>query len=71
MNFFVFNIMQVYLMSLGIVNGVYTNDYCRKDIEWRGSQACVVIGCLALISLESSVFILTIMTTYRYRSFAK
>jgi len=62
--------LQIYLLSLGIVNSAFENIYCRKDIQWRGSAACIGLGCLAMISVEASVFILTIMTTYRYYIFA-
>ncbi|XP_078483949.1 glycoprotein 330-like [Ciona intestinalis] len=58
-------LLGVYLLSIGIVNSVYANTYCVTDIEWRTSVSCAGLGSIALISVQTSVFILTIMTTFR------
>nr|CAB3263501.1 glycoprotein 330-like [Phallusia mammillata] len=58
-------LLGVYLICLGAVNSIYEGTYCHHDIQWRSSGFCAALGCLAVISVESSVFILTIMTTYR------
>uniref|UniRef100_H2YBE0 G-protein coupled receptors family 1 profile domain-containing protein n=1 Tax=Ciona savignyi TaxID=51511 RepID=H2YBE0_CIOSA len=58
-------LLGVYLLAIGIINSVYANNYCLKDIEWRTSSSCAGLGTVAVISVETSVFILTIMTTFR------
>lgn len=57
--------LQVYLLGLGIANSIYSQIYCRRDVQWRGSISCSVLGCLAVISVEASVFTLAIMAGFR------
>ncbi|XP_078495742.1 uncharacterized protein LOC113475480 [Ciona intestinalis] len=58
-------LMGVYLLSIGIKGIVFSGTYCYHDIEWRSSQSCSLLGATALLSSETSIFIMTIMTTQR------
>uniref|UniRef100_F7ABQ9 G-protein coupled receptors family 1 profile domain-containing protein n=1 Tax=Ciona intestinalis TaxID=7719 RepID=F7ABQ9_CIOIN len=58
-------LMGVYLLSIGIKGSLYSGIYCYHDIEWRSSPLCSLLGATALLSSETSIFIMTIMTTQR------
>ncbi|XP_078495727.1 uncharacterized protein LOC144751240 [Ciona intestinalis] len=58
-------LMGVYLLSIGIKGILFSGSYCYHDIEWRSSQSCSLLGATALLSSETSIFIMTIMTTQR------
>ncbi|XP_078495744.1 uncharacterized protein LOC144751251 [Ciona intestinalis] len=58
-------LMGVYLLSIGIKGILFSGTYCYHDIEWRSSQSCSLLGATALLSSETSIFIMTIMTTQR------
>ncbi|XP_078495745.1 G-protein coupled receptor GRL101-like [Ciona intestinalis] len=58
-------LMGVYLLSIGIKGVLFSGTYCYHDIEWRSSQSCSLLGATALLSSETSIFIMTIMTTQR------
>ncbi|XP_078495741.1 uncharacterized protein LOC144751249 [Ciona intestinalis] len=58
-------LMGVYLLSIGIKGSLFSGTYCYHDIEWRSSPLCSSLGAIALLSSETSIFIMTIMTTQR------
>ena len=58
-------LLQIYLIALGSVNSDYQGVYCQNDIQWRASPGCITIGCIAIISVECSVFLLVSMATFR------
>nr|XP_039263809.1 low-density lipoprotein receptor-related protein 2-like isoform X1 [Styela clava] len=58
-------LMGVYLLALAIQNSKTNGKYCRYDQEWRTGSVCASLGSLAMISIQSSVCFLVILTTYR------
>ncbi|XP_076802927.1 uncharacterized protein LOC143446940 isoform X2 [Clavelina lepadiformis] len=55
----------IYLLSLAVTNAVYSGSYCRQDIQWRASTTCNALGVIAVISIESSILLLSVMATNR------
>ena len=55
----------LYLLVIGSKNIEYAGTYCFKDLEWRTSNACNVLGSFAIFSTEASLFMLTLMTSQR------
>lgn len=43
----------------------FSGKYCLMDEEWRSSSVCTALGSIAMLGSETSVIILTVMTTYR------
>ncbi|XP_076824329.1 uncharacterized protein LOC143470228 isoform X3 [Clavelina lepadiformis] len=58
-------LMGVYLLALAIANETTSGKYCFHDQSWRTSFTCSSLGTLAMISMQASVLILIILTTYR------
>uniref|UniRef100_H2YG05 G-protein coupled receptors family 1 profile domain-containing protein n=1 Tax=Ciona savignyi TaxID=51511 RepID=H2YG05_CIOSA len=58
-------LMGVYLISVSIKGAQFHGKYCYLDLDWRTSSSCSLLGSLALLSTETSIFIMTIMTTQR------
>ncbi|XP_039257056.2 uncharacterized protein LOC120333763 isoform X1 [Styela clava] len=54
-----------YLIALITKMNKYAGDYCTWDLIWRSSNQCENIGTLVVISVQTSVFIMTTLTSYR------
>jgi len=70
-NFFIFNLtisdflMGVYLLGVVCQSASYSGRYCFVDKEWRSSNLCSILGTIAVLSSEASVFIMASMSTFR------
>nr|CAB3262641.1 uncharacterized protein LOC100181212 [Phallusia mammillata] len=58
-------LMGFYLLVLAVQNARTAGEYCQEDYIWRTSSTCESIGTLAMISIQSSVMFLVILTSYR------
>ena len=54
-----------YLLVIVSLNAKYSGIYCQVDLWWRTSSACNFMGSLAVLSAESSLLMLTLMTSQR------
>ncbi|XP_039261637.2 uncharacterized protein LOC120337813 [Styela clava] len=61
-------LMGVYLLILVIKAQQYSDEYCKYWQEWRTSPLCSGLGALAVLSSQTSVLIMVMMTTYRFYS---
>jgi len=61
-------LMGFYLLSLSFKSLYFSGKYCMYDKAWRSGPTCAGLGGLALISSQSSVFILVGLTTLRLYS---
>ena len=43
----------------------FSGQYCSKDLEWRSSSACSSIGVLRMISSQTSLYLLLLITGFR------
>ena len=75
--FLIFNLtisdflMGFYLLAV-VGQGVrYSGVYCFFDKEWRSSNLCSILGTVAVLSSESSAFIMASMSTLRLVSIYK
>lgn len=59
-------LMGVYLIGIAIASSVNSGEYCSVDRDWRLGNTCIVLGVLALVSSEVSVFIMLVMAAFRY-----
>ena len=58
-------IMGVVLVIIGIKSIQFSNNYCAFDLKWRTSTLCDVVGWMTVISSQTSVNLLTLMTLIR------
>lgn len=63
-------LMGVYLVSIGLNDIGFKDQYLLYAIDWMSSWKCSAIGFLAMTSSELSVLILTVVAIERYRSIA-
>jgi hypothetical protein len=61
-------LMGVYLLIISIADVTYRGSYIWNDTTWRNSAYCSFAGGLAILSIESSVLILTLITFDRFKS---
>ncbi|XP_041749205.2 relaxin receptor 1-like [Coregonus clupeaformis] len=59
-------LMGVYLFFIGAFDIKYCGEYNRHAQLWMESLQCQLIGCLAMLSTEVSVMLLTYMTLEKY-----
>ena len=57
--------MGVYLLLISIKSAEYSGVYGKFDLEWRSSIFCTTLGSLAIISSETSVFLMTALSSFR------
>lgn len=57
--------MGLSLFILGVQSIQFSGEYAIHDLEWRASTACNYIGFITVVSCETSVFTLLILTLYR------
>ena len=43
----------------------FSGEYCAKNLEWRSSVGCDVVGILTLLSSQTSLLILLLVTSFR------
>lgn len=58
-------IMGILLLMVGIKSAQFSGDYCSADLTWRTSTTCNIIGMLTVISSQSSINLLVLMTAVR------
>ncbi|XP_076812070.1 uncharacterized protein LOC143459012 [Clavelina lepadiformis] len=58
-------LMGLYLIILGIEVAIYSGNYCVNKLYWLSSTACGTMGILVVLSSETSVITLGLMTTLR------
>ena len=75
--FFFFNLtisdflMGMYLLGVVSQDVKYSGHYCCVDKEWRPSKLCSILGTVAILSSETSAFIMASMSTFRLASIYK
>ena len=58
-------IMGIYLITIAIYSALFSGYYGEVDKKWRSSLKCSVIGSLAVVSSESSCFLMVVLTAFR------
>ena len=61
-------IMGMYLITIAFYNASFSGFYGKVDREWRSSLKCSVIGSLAVISSETSCFLMVVLTGFRLKN---
>ncbi|XP_068964358.1 relaxin receptor 1-like [Petaurus breviceps papuanus] len=59
-------LMGVYLFFIGASDLRYAGEYNKHAQAWMASSQCQAVGCLAMLSSEVSVLLLTYMTLEKY-----
>ena len=57
--------MGIYLLIISIQSSIYSGNYGENDLKWRSSSVCSAAGTLAIISSETSCFIMSTLSTFR------
>ena len=60
-------LMGVYLMTVGIVDAVWSGEYYLHDFEWRTGFRCQVVGGMSVMSSQVSIMILTLLSIERVK----
>ena len=58
-------LMGVYLLIISAKSIEFAGIYGRFDLQWRSGNLCTVVGTIAIISSETSCFIMTLLTCFR------
>ena len=61
-------IMGIYLITIASYDLSFSGFYGEVDREWRSSLKCSVIGSLAVISSETSCFLMVVLTGFRLKN---
>ena len=61
-------IMGVYLITIASYDVSFSGFYGAVDREWRSSLKCSVIGSLAIISSETSCFLIVVLAAFRLKT---
>ena len=64
-------LMGIYLLTIAAHDASFSGFYGSEDREWRSSFRCSIIGSLAVISSETSCFLMVILTAFRLRNITK
>ena len=58
-------IMGVYVLMLGGAGVVYDGSFCAHRLTWLSSSTCLIMGVMVLLSSETSVAVLVLLTSVR------
>jgi len=61
-------IMGIYLITIASYDASFSGFYGVVDCEWRSSLKCSIIEGLAMISSESSCFLMVVLTAFKLKS---
>ena len=61
-------IMGIYLITIASYDVSFSGFYGEVDREWRSSLKCSVIGSLAVISSETTCFLLVVLTAFTLKN---
>ena len=64
-------IMGIYLLAIAALSEYFSGYYGDVDGKWRSSLRCSIIGSLAVISSESSCFLLVVLTAFRLKNITR
>ena len=57
--------MGVYLVMLAIAGVVFDGTFCAHELAWRAGPTCQAMGALVVISSQTSVMMMVLLTTVR------
>ena len=60
------SLMGVYLTYISTVSFIFSDQYCKKDGEWRTGLQCKLLGCLFTFSSHGSLFMISLTSLTRY-----
>ena len=63
--------MGIYLITIASYDVSFSGFYGTVDREWRSSLKCSVIGSLAVISSETSCFLMVVLTGFRLKNITR
>ena len=58
-------VMGISLLLVSVKSNEYSGDYCYHDYRWRSSAACTFVGVLTMVSSQTSMNILVLLTGLR------
>ena len=61
-------IMGIYLITIASIDASFSGIYGAVDREWRSSLKCSIVGSLAIISSETSCFLMVVLTSFRLKN---
>ncbi|XP_076814785.1 uncharacterized protein LOC143460965 isoform X1 [Clavelina lepadiformis] len=64
-------LMGVYLLAVGIAYESLRGSYCQEEFAWRSSSVCTWMGVTVLISSETSVLTMLLLTAFRLYALLK
>ena len=64
-------LMGIYLLSISIVDTMYSGIYCLESVQWLSSDTCRNLGVLLIVSSQASVTFLTALATVRLITIVK
>ena len=58
-------VMGISLLLVSVKSNEYSGDYCFHDYRWRSSSACTFVGVLTMVSSQTSMNVLVLLTGLR------
>ena len=58
-------VMDVTLLVVGFKSAEFSGKYCYNDYHWRSSNLCNVVGIMTVVSSETSLTMLVLLTAMR------
>ncbi|CAK8686611.1 unnamed protein product [Clavelina lepadiformis] len=58
-------LMGIYLLWIAIRSLVFGDKFCQNRVKWVTGPECSLLGTLSMLSAQTSVLIMVLMTTYR------
>ncbi|XP_068735325.1 uncharacterized protein [Montipora capricornis] len=60
-------LMAVYLITVGVMDGVWTGVYFLHDYQWRTGFPCQILGGISVLSSEVSLMVLSLLSLDRLK----
>lgn len=61
-------LMGAYLITLGVIDMLWSGEYYIYDYEWRSSKVCQITGATSLLSSEVSLMLMSLISADRLKN---
>lgn len=61
-------LMGVYLITIAVIDTLWSGDYYLHDFQWRSSLYCQITGAISVLSSETSALLLTVISADRLKN---
>ena len=62
-------LMGVYLLTIAVVDRLWSGEYYLHDFQWRFGLSCQITGAISVLSSEVSAMLLTLISGDRFKKY--